>query len=201
MLQFESSQSGNWKRVRLDVLTAMLTQISAHLGYYAVSPGLNSRILEFSVQNLSRFDGTDIPVSIKTIENTQSLAECTQTTWYWEVWCSGNCHQWLEAFRPVLKAFYTSRIRNLSSLQSDFVDIKVIVNYWMVELISGFKQGWSVYVSTHMRCSLFCLYFLPKNKPKRAYDDRFWRDLDIVTWKSGHVNTIIFSQDSMMTFN
>ena len=80
MLQFESSQSGNWKRVGLEVLTAMLTQISAHLGCYAVSPGGNYRILEFSVQNFSHFDGTDIPVPIRTIENTQSLAECTQTT-------------------------------------------------------------------------------------------------------------------------
>jgi len=167
MLQFESSQSGNWKPVRLEVLTAMLTQISAHLGCYAVSPGVNSRILEFSVQNLSQFDGTDTPVSTQTVKNTQSLAECTQTTWYWEVWCSANCHQWLEAFRHVFKACYTSGIRNLPSLQSDVVDIKVIVNYWVVELITGFKQSWSVYVSTHMRCSLFCLYFLPENKPKQ----------------------------------
>jgi hypothetical protein len=51
--------------VRLEVLTAMLTQISALLGCYAVSAGVNSRILEFSVQNLSQFDSTDIPVSVK----------------------------------------------------------------------------------------------------------------------------------------
>lgn len=166
MLQVEGSQSGNWKRTRLEVLTAMLTQISAHRGCHAVSPGVNSRILEFSIQNLSKVDGADNPVSIKTVKNTQSLAECTQTTWYSEVWCSGNCHQWLDAFRHVLKAYYTSGIRNLSSLQSDVVDIKVIVNYWVVELISGFKQVWYVYVSTHMRRSLFRLYFLPENKPR-----------------------------------
>jgi hypothetical protein len=70
MLQFESSQSGNWKPVRLEVLTTMLTQISAHLGCYAMSLGVNSRILEFSVQNLSQFDGTDTPVFTQIVENT-----------------------------------------------------------------------------------------------------------------------------------
>jgi hypothetical protein len=78
MLQVESSQFGNRKRVRLEALTAMLTQISALLVCYSVTPGVNSRILEFSVQTLSQFDGIDIPGSIKTVENTQSLAECTQ---------------------------------------------------------------------------------------------------------------------------